>query len=348
MATGRDVAQRFDGASWSTTGLPSGSSPGEAFGAVSCAADDHCIAVGHAWTLQTPEEGPVLTPIAQHFDGERWSAEEVGGAEALKEVSCATASSCMAAGGFIGRVWTRHRDGSTWRTLPDVTAPGVLGLSALSCATASWCLLTASPFGGGGDQAWEWTGGSSWTPIAPLPSGTGAVGGLSCIAPGECVAVSNWVGPAVHRLSGGAWSPVAIDGLGLDRSSGLTDVACTAVDECVVVGRKGSVDGIDQGLLGVLGDQGWSSTERAGARVIDVECWSGDGCVAVASGPGAAGAAAGHLEVWDGESWRPVEGPPGVARPVAVSCGAPERCEVVGGFVDGDDRATVAAVTVDS
>ena len=77
--------------------------------------------------------------------------------------------------------------------------------------------------------------------------------------------------------------------------------------------------------------------------MIDVDCWSGDGCVAVASGPGG-----GHLEAWDGSGWRVVENPPGVARPVDVSCGAPERCEVIGGFVDGDDRAVAAAVTIDT
>ena len=78
-------------------------------------------------------------------------------------------------------------------------------------------------------------------------------------------------------------------------------------------------------------------------EVIDVDCWSGDGCVAVASSW-----TGGRLEAWDGASWRVVEAPPGVARPTGVSCGAPERCEVIGGFVDGDDRAVVAGVVLDT
>jgi hypothetical protein len=30
-----------------------------------------------------------------------------------------------------------------------------------------------------------------------------------------------------------------------------------------------------------------------------------------------------------------------------VSCGAPGRCEVTGSFVDGPDRTSIAAVTID-
>lgn len=93
----------------------------------------------------------------------------------------------------------------------------------------------------------------------------------------------------------------------------------------------------------MLGDGEGRSTVRPGVGVVDVDCWSGDGCVAVASGSAAA-----RLEVWDGVSWRVVEGPGGVARPTGVSCGAPERCAVIGSFVDGDDRAVAAAVVVDT
>ena len=188
-----------------------------------------------------------------------------------------------------------------------------------------------------------WSGGSSWVATAAMPAGTGTIGEVSCTAPGECVAVSNWIGPSVHRLTGDAWVPVPLDGLGLDSLARFEDVTCTAVDECVVVGYDGYDERGPRGLLAVLGDGVWRSTVRPAVSMIDVDCWSGDGCVAAASGQGG-----GHLEVWDGSSWRVVENPPGVARPVGVGCGAPERCEVVGGFVDGDDRAVAAAVTLDT
>ena len=341
-ATGDGVAQRFDGTAWTATELPSGTSPGEIFSAVSCASDDHCVAVGTGWTLRTPDQGPLLTPNAQRYDGEGWSAEDAGAA-ILSHVSCGSPTSCMAAGSDLGSVWTRHRDGDGWRTLPTVTGPLVGGLSGLSCPTASWCLMTTSSYSGGGDQAWTWTGGSTWTPIAVLPDRTGSVTAVSCVAPGECVAVSNWIGPAAHRLAGGAWTPVPLDGLDLSGIARFDDVACTATDECVVAGHAGYADSRVQGLLAVLGDGGWSSTVRPGFDMIDVDCWSGDGCVAVASSW-----TGGRLEVWDGASWRITEGPRGVVRPTGVSCGAPERCEVIGGFVDGDDRAVVAAVVVDA
>ena len=234
-AVGNGAAQRLEGDGWSDTELPTGRSPGEVLGAVSCAADDLCVAVGSGWTLRTPSEGPLLTPTVQRYDGDAWSADEAGDRQ-LSHVSCVAPTSCMAAGSELGRTWTLHFDGDAWSSLPDLTGLMVGGVSGLSCATDSWCLLTTTGYSGGGDQAWVWSGGSSWVATAALPAGTGTVGEVSCTAPGECVAVSDWIGPAVHRLAAGAWTPVPIDQLGLDWSAGFEDIACTAIDECIVVG----------------------------------------------------------------------------------------------------------------
>jgi len=341
-STGTEVAQHFDGTTWGDTALPAGTSPAEVLSAVSCATEDDCVAVGAGWTLRPPAQGPQLTPTVQRFDGDGWSAEDAGDL-ALRHVSCATASSCMVAGSELGSFWSRHGDGDTWRELPRVTSLRAGDVAGLSCPSATWCLLATTRYGGGGDVSWVWTGGDAWTELAALPPNSGTTTGVSCPAPDDCVVVTNWIGPRVFRLVGGAWTPVDIAALGLDNLANVQDVDCAAPDECALVGTNGYVDGRPQALLAVLSDDGtWSLGSRAGVSAIDVDCWSGDGCVAVTSGDVA------HLESWDGERWTVVENPPGLAQPTAVSCGAPGRCEVTGSFVDGADRAPVAAVVLTS
>jgi hypothetical protein len=341
-STGAGVAQHYDGATWSDTALPGGTSPGEVFTAVSCAAGDDCVAVGSGWAQLAQPGGPQLTPTLQRFDGDRWAAEDAGDAD-LRHVSCPTASSCMAAGSDLGTFWSRHWDGGAWRALAPVTDSRAGGVTGLSCPTATWCLLTTTSFSGGGDLAWVWTGDDGWAELAALPARTGTTTGLSCPAPGDCVAVANWIGPHAFRLAGDAWSPLDLEGLGLDASASVEDVACATPSECAVVGTSGYVDGRPQGLLAVLSGGTWSAAERAGVSAIDVDCWSGEGCVAATSGSDP------HLEMWDGARWRRVENPPGIVQPTAVSCGAPARCEVVGSFVNGRvDRAPVAGVVVDT
>jgi hypothetical protein len=247
----------------------------------------------------------------------------------------------MVAGSDLGAFWSRHWDGDTWRELTPVTDLRAGDVTGLSCPTATWCLLTTTGYTGGGDLAWVWSGGDAWTELAPLPANTGSASGLSCPAPGDCVAVANWIGPQAFRLADGAWSPIDIQGLGLDASANIDDVDCVEPGECAVVGTSGYVDGQPQGLLAVLSGGTLSVAERGGVSAIDVDCWSGDGCVAAMSG------SVPRLEAWDGDRWRTVENPPGIVRPTAVSCGAPGRCEVVGGFVDGADRAPIAGVVLD-
>jgi hypothetical protein len=339
-STGGDVAQRYDGTTWSSTDLPRETSPAEALADVSCAAADDCVTVGSGWTLRDPTEGPELTPTLQRFDGHRWAAEDAGDAE-LGHVSCPTRTSCIAAGGGLGRFWSRHWDGGAWQELAPVVDLRAGGITGLSCPTATWCLLMTTLYGGGRDQAWVWSGGDTWVEVPALPPDTGTTAGVSCPAPGDCLVLSNWIGPLIFRLAGDTWSPVDIDELGLDNAADVEDVACAAPGECVVVGSTGRVDGRPHGLLAVLSGGRWSAEERAGVSGIDVDCWSPDGCVAVMEG------SVPHLETWDGARWRPVENPPGVARPAAVSCGAPRRCEVVGSFVDGADRAPVAGLRLD-
>ena len=338
-SVGDGVAQRFDGTTWSDTPVPEGTSPGEVFNAVSCATVDDCVATGAGWTLRDPDVGPLLTPMLQRFDGDAWASEDAGDAD-LRHVSCPTPSSCMAVGSDLGKFWSRHGDGSTWRELPTVTDQRVGGVTGLSCPEAAWCLLTTTSFGSLPELAWVWTGGDSWAEVAPLPTNSGGTTGVSCPVPGDCVAVSNWLDSQVHQLAGGTWSRLDIGALGLDISANIEDVSCAAPGECAVVGMTGYVDNHPEALLAVLSEGTWTRAERPGVNAIDVDCWAADGCLAAAAG------ADGHLEVWDGDRWRRVENPPGVVRPTAVSCGAPGRCEVVGAVVDGADRAAVAEVVL--
>jgi hypothetical protein len=341
-SAGNEVAQRYDGTTWSDTDPPGATSPAEVLAGVSCAEADACVAVGSAWTMPGGSAEPTRAPTVHHYDGDEWVAADAG-ERALRHVSCATPSSCMVAGSDLGTFWTRHWDGHAWRELPPVESQRAFTVTALSCPAAAWCLLTTSSFSGGGDVGWVWTGGDTWTTLAALPPQTGTTTGLSCPAPGDCVAVANWIGPQAFRLAGNAWTPIDLTDLGLGTIANLTDVNCPAADACALVGRAGfAEDGRPQALLAVLSGGTWSRATRPSADAMDVDCWSAGGCVAVVSGDDP------HLELWDGARWRKVENPPGVVHPTRVSCGAAGRCEVVGAFVDGaDERATVAEVVVE-
>jgi hypothetical protein len=153
------------------------------------------------------------------------------------------------------------------------------------------------------------------------------------------VATSNWIGPLAHRLAGGGWTPVA--GPDVPQFTDFEDVDCPTPDVCALVGEGGSVDGVPHVLLAILSDGEWSVSRHPGGSAVDVDCWSADGCVAVTTGASAG------LDVWDGTRWLPARNPAGIAAPIAVSCGAPARCEVVGSFIDGADRAPVTGVVLD-
>ena len=346
VGVGGPNAQQLSGTTWSTMPIATSTSPSDVLGRVSCTTATTCMAIGVSRQLNAAGDELNAVPITRRLDGSTWVAEPPD-THPSDQVSCGSPTSCMTALGGGNSVVTRHWNGTSWQTLATVSNVSIIGVTGLSCPTATWCILTTSNFGSGeANLSWVWTGGTTWTPLPALPQQSGSSRAVSCSAPGQCVALTSWIGPQLYRLSGSTWTAVPLTGLDLGQLGELTDVDCTAPGECVVVGRKDyGADDRPIGLLGVLRNGTWTSTVRPGSMFNDVDCWSVDGCVAV--GAMSWLSAQSSIETYTGSGWRPVKGSPGLSSVRNVSCGAPKTCAVTGGFLDDSSRAVVSRLHID-
>jgi hypothetical protein len=200
-----------------------------------------------------PATGGVL-----HWDGGSWAAVDLGPAGAPfaspVAVSCPDPATCF----FGGSVPPADPDGSSRPSLVrwvDGTATevplgtageagGMAVVEALSCPTASWCLVRLGD-GNGAATLLRWDG--TTVTAVPLPAGvtlTPATGGsflapretISCGAPDRCMALATSVSvPGLVHWDGTLWafSPVVdvAGGVGSARS-----VSCAGPSFCAALG----------------------------------------------------------------------------------------------------------------
>jgi hypothetical protein len=192
-------------------------------------------------------------------------------------VSCPTASSCFAVGTYdpngIGSVSLEHTmvpmaeelSGSKWTAVPLPFLPSgeALSLSAISCASSTYCVAVGqfSPAAGGEAPYVETMSDGSWVAARlPFPNNAASVSllsvadadGVDCIGIGTCIAVGFYplhnghnilagyrYRPMVETLSGGSWKLLT-----LPLPRGVSDAVLTAVScpangsfiECGLVG----------------------------------------------------------------------------------------------------------------
>jgi len=111
--------------------------------AVSCTSRTACMAVGQPGY-------PDYSPLAEQWDGTRWSLRPVAlpvGAEnpelTLDSVSCNSATACTAVGSVssLGYGLAERWDGITWTVqTPAVPSPGFYSFSGASCASRRTCI----------------------------------------------------------------------------------------------------------------------------------------------------------------------------------------------------------------
>ena len=260
-------------------------------------------------------------------------------------VDCPSSTFCVALerDGAV-RTW----NGSVWsartQLLPrrDDSDP-YKGLSAVSCADATFCVVTRSDLSG----VLVWRGGV-WTPVA-LPVPVHAVScpttsrcllqsgytslltfdgasvlqttampagvewtGLSCASATFCAVVggSPTYVPYAAVLNGGAWTTKKLGLVGNEAK----DVSCPAVGRCVAVG--------DAGAYWVLASGAWSATRISAAlgSLVVLDCVSAQWCLS--------DGAEGHSARFDGRSWTTVTGGAvGLQSSLpALSCGSTTFC----------------------
>lgn len=201
---GAPLAQRWNGVAWvrQRVAKPAGASVAFLSG-ISCTSTRACVAVG--FSVGADHLG---RPLAERFDGHRWSIERAPSPQAATEVqlagvSCAEGGPCMAAGFFgivtgIEVMLAERRSRGRWTIERTLYPPGARGVqfAGVSCAARRSCTAVGSfvnPAGLDDPLAERWDG-ARWT-IQPTPSPAGTVSsslqGVACTASRTCTAVGS-------------------------------------------------------------------------------------------------------------------------------------------------------------
>jgi hypothetical protein len=191
------LAEYWNGTVWAVqaTPNPAGSTDSYQLNGVSCASATSCTAVGQGANDNTD----IPEPLAEYWNGSTWAIQPTpnpspADGSSLEGVSCTSATSCTAAGGYspsfsTGATLAEYWNGSTWtvQTTPNPAAGGAL--EAISCPSSHSCTATGSNLDGNRLLAEHWNG-STWA-IQPTPHPAGVAMdllGVSCTSPTNCTA----------------------------------------------------------------------------------------------------------------------------------------------------------------
>ena len=297
------------------------------------------------------------------------SPNRTPGGNMLSDVSCVTASFCMAVGssGTGTATLAEPWNGSSWSIANTPPLPtGTSGsLNEVSCPSASFCVAVGNYYsqtasGSSGEIADTWNG-SSWS-IAntpPLPTGTsGFLSGVSCPSAGFCMAVGNYYSQTASGLladtwNGSAWSAVAAPTLPTGTNSGsLSGVYCQSANFCMVVGSYYNSSGGGE-LADTWNGSAWSAvaapafpTGTNGGSLNEVSCPSASFCMAVGSYYTSSGMPGEIANTWNGSSWSAMAVP---ALPTGtngslngVYCPSAGFCMVVGNYYNSSGSGELA------
>ena len=294
---------RWDGASWTLQGGPSGLNEVQLFG-VSCSLPTACTAFGGTG-LNPSNDGPML-PLALANQGHGWT-----------QVSTPDPTG--------GQGWTYP--GAISCPAGDCLAVGTAGYEPDHPSTT---LAFSVRYGGGPGVLLE-------TPSPPSSgAGTTSLGAISCSSPSACTAVDT-AGSVLERFNGQRWTVQPTpDASGVEFGG----VWCRSATDCTAVGAaKFAATRIEHwngGAWTVVPSP--TPSGYSGVGLESVSCVSSSSCMAVgiAEYPNGGSGAAALAERWDGHSWTitPVPGPSGNGTwPVlqGVSCTSASDCIAVGG-----------------
>jgi hypothetical protein len=241
------LAESFDGAAWSPAVKTKPGLVNNILTGVSCTSATHCIAVG-AYNSGANQPFHTLIDV---WDGIQWSkmtsVDRAGVSSVLNDVSCTSATSCVAVGysfnttgAFNNQTLAEVWDGSKWSI---VSSPNGVGgdsqFYGVSCTSATNCLAVGSPLGAGLPFTERWDG-VAWSLVpTPLPNGgNAAFRDVSCISATNCVAVGFTNSPQntfIERWDGSAMSLESSPNVS-GQSNFAAGVSCVTATTCVAVG----------------------------------------------------------------------------------------------------------------
>ncbi len=314
--------------------------------AVACPAAGECIAVGDGAT----------GVWAQLWNGTNWSQQApvvpAGSAvSVLNAISCPGPDNCTAVGEYdvrSGQMVTQHAlaeswNGTAWTMLPAPPSELAPELTAVSCPTATECVVA----GEADSSVWN---GSTWTTLTI--QGRPTLTGVSCASATDCIAVGGLEGQggqfALKWSGGSSWQLLSVPGPpafafapgGASAVAyGLNAVSCTGPASCIAVGGAG-----DTGTLSSYASfaVSWNGSRwrvlRAGQvdGLLGVSCIGVSQCLVTGTYLTAADVTQTLAETWNGKTVRVVSktGPRGVLS--AVSCASLSFCMAAGEGSDID------------
>lgn len=353
-------------ASWSLEAVPEPENGGDLY-SVSCPTANMCAAVGGY-----EDEAGISQVFTEVWDGSEWSLYELpqpGGTggyyNVVEDISCSSASHCVAAGFYETEAgpylpFTQTWNGTKWTSqeLPSPAGATAVFLQGVSCSSSTACLAvgqSVDPVNGYRGIAEIWNG-TKWT-IQTLPASGGEYSVLfdaSCTSASACTAsgrYSTTSGPNetkayVEKWNGSKWSVEATPSVAGNRWMEPTAVSCLSSGECTTVGYYGNGEPIWASSWGSFAQQFNGSKWTAQAlpappgahesRMMDVSCTSSSACTAAGLDFTAGSALA---EVWDGSKWsvEAITMPESTvySRARGISCLAAEDCIAVGAYSDG-------------
>jgi hypothetical protein len=243
-----NLAEVWNGTTWSLTTTPSPGSSSNFLRGVSCVSDSDCVAAGYYIS------GSSRQTLIETWNGTTWSMSVTpnqGDDDQLLAVSCSRTRNCKAVGSYLKGpalqtlVETLNKSG--WSITPSPSPSGRKKASLLdgvSCTSIADCVAIGSYNHKTQTLSLvEMWNGTSWSVIpSPDPSAqNNDPRGVSCVDDTDCTAVGVYYNGSdtgqtfVETWDGSTWSTTSSPNVGTEIN-GLGGVACVDTAYCVAVG----------------------------------------------------------------------------------------------------------------
>ena len=247
------LAERWNGTRWRVRAAasPAGAKGSDLF-AVSCSSAAACTAVG----VDSASPG-VLGTLAERWNGRSWTVQATPSVSTtfaqLSGVSCTSATTCTAVGGYENSAHTTLAlaeawNGMSWTVQATPSPAGTFGtiFRSVSCTSPRACTAAGQQEASTANLAlaerWDGTSWTSQTIPAPVHNES-QLFGVSCSSAAACTAIGylrDNTGTA-HALAaawdGTQWSIQPIPPASASGSE-LAGVSCTSPSACTAVGRS--------------------------------------------------------------------------------------------------------------
>jgi hypothetical protein len=235
------LIETWDGSSWTDIASPNGTT---ALNGVSCTSGTACTAVGGDTT------GGSTVPVAASWNGTSWTEQDLPLPSGLTisqmfDVSCATATSCLAVGTAVNTseqevpiadVW----NGTSWTANAIPFTPGTVTMEGVSCWSATGCMAVGQGQSTSAAASWNGTAWTVRTTDDPSGSSYPLLSGVSCQSAKSCLAVGSYETSRQYAMSqswnGSAWTLRTTASLPSTTASSFVRVSCSTASSCLAVG----------------------------------------------------------------------------------------------------------------